>query len=307
MKPELIYDLYGLKLAIPFWMPLAPVIDAASWDYRVVVAAMDKPLLPNLPSHQIYRDWSSEGWILHLRDKNGTWCEFQYSEKDNRIEVSGCLKERDLSGILLGPVLALLLEDRGYLLWHASALAFENAAILISGDSGRGKSTLCMALMEKGASLLSEDLTILSKDHVIPGYPLLRVCRGAGHMVTGGHQLEPVFLAKNRDQKCWLPANDLPGGWCSQPMPLAAVYLLDQRIPGPTRIVSLSSFHAIQALMKISYMPLLRKDNSKNQFKGCARLVQQAPVYTISAENDLGSLPELVKKLYHNSCQLFPT
>ena len=42
---------------------------------------------------------------------------------------------------------------------NATAVALDGRAILITGDSGAGKSSLALALMEQGAVLISDDVT----------------------------------------------------------------------------------------------------------------------------------------------------
>ncbi|MFQ5437976.1 MAG: HPr kinase/phosphorylase, partial [Paracoccaceae bacterium] len=44
---------------------------------------------------------------------------------------------------------------------HAGAVAFDRRAVLILGPSGSGKSSLALELMSRGASLVSDDRTIL--------------------------------------------------------------------------------------------------------------------------------------------------
>lgn len=44
---------------------------------------------------------------------------------------------------------------------HASCVALRNSAVLICGASGRGKSSLALELMSRGARLISDDRTCL--------------------------------------------------------------------------------------------------------------------------------------------------
>jgi serine kinase of HPr protein (carbohydrate metabolism regulator) len=47
---------------------------------------------------------------------------------------------------------------------HASSVAVEGRAILISGPSGSGKSDLALRLLDRGFTLVSDDQTIVRRD-----------------------------------------------------------------------------------------------------------------------------------------------
>lgn len=47
---------------------------------------------------------------------------------------------------------------------HASCVAIDGRAVLISGPSGSGKSDLALRLLDRGFILVSDDRTIVSKD-----------------------------------------------------------------------------------------------------------------------------------------------
>jgi serine kinase of HPr protein (carbohydrate metabolism regulator) len=47
---------------------------------------------------------------------------------------------------------------------HASAVAVDGRAVLISGPSGSGKSDLALRLLDRGFTLVSDDQTIVRKD-----------------------------------------------------------------------------------------------------------------------------------------------
>ena len=48
------------------------------------------------------------------------------------------------------------------MLVHASCVRWQNKGILLIGDSGSGKSTAALALIEKGATLVADDYTEIS-------------------------------------------------------------------------------------------------------------------------------------------------
>ncbi len=127
------------------------------------------------------------------------------------------------------------LDDRGIIGTHAGAVAIDGRAVVLAGSSGAGKSTLTLALLRAGASLLTDELTLIAPDDrtVLP-YPR------ALHVSPATVDLLPElgFLHGR-------PRQDLGGGseWSvgvddlarafgtsvATPAPLAAIVLLDQR------------------------------------------------------------------------------
>ena len=56
---------------------------------------------------------------------------------------------------------------------HASCVAWEDRAVLITGSSGSGKSSLALSLMAYGCALVADDQTMLHRQHnaLIPKAP----------------------------------------------------------------------------------------------------------------------------------------
>ncbi|HZV18772.1 MAG TPA: HPr kinase/phosphatase C-terminal domain-containing protein [Sphingobium sp.] len=48
---------------------------------------------------------------------------------------------------------------------HATSVAIEGSGVLIMGPSGAGKSDLALRLIDRGASLISDDYTIVTANH----------------------------------------------------------------------------------------------------------------------------------------------
>ena len=83
---------------------------------------------------------------------------------------------------------------------HASTVAIEGRAVLISGPSGSGKSDLALRLLDRGFTLVSDDRTIVRKEgnHLIASAPpniagKLEV-RGIGIVEVEATQEVPVAL-----------------------------------------------------------------------------------------------------------------
>ena len=51
---------------------------------------------------------------------------------------------------------------------HSTSVVLDDNGILITGDSGSGKSDLALRLIDNGATLISDDITICKKqiDHI---------------------------------------------------------------------------------------------------------------------------------------------
>jgi len=65
---------------------------------------------------------------------------------------------------LLGTVMAVLLQVRGNLALHGSAVCIGDKGVGFLGDKGAGKSTTASAMVAKGYKLIADDLLTFSND-----------------------------------------------------------------------------------------------------------------------------------------------
>ena len=94
------------------------------------------------------------------------------------------------------------------LTFHAGAVARDGRAILVAGQSGRGKSTLTGALVRRGWSYLTDEVTVVRlEDHRILPYPkaldlddgsrkLLRIRRAAVDLGAAKQKVLPTRLGR---------------------------------------------------------------------------------------------------------------
>ena len=137
---------------------------------------------------------------------------------------------------LLGPVLAFVLRLRGITCLHASAFSVDGRVVAIVGPSGAGKSTTAAAFAARGFAVLSDDMLVLKDqgEEVIahPGYPRLRLWPDAVTTLYGTAAALPR-LTPNWD-KCYLELSVDQGTFERRPLPLSAIYCLEDRTDEPS-------------------------------------------------------------------------
>lgn len=121
--------------------------------------------------------------------------------------------------------LAALLYQRGFVVFHAAAVANDQGAVLLTGDSWTGKSTLLTALLQRGWTMLADDLAAVTMDEqgqvlVLPIFPEIA--------------LWPDTLKKlgiESDSLRFCDANRytyaVPGQFAAHAFPLKAIYSLN--------------------------------------------------------------------------------
>lgn len=149
-------------------------------------------------------------------------------ENGNRIVFSpfdGANKD-EIRLYLLGSSMGALLLQRKILPLHGSAIAIDGKAYAIVGDSGAGKSTLASAFLQRGYSLLSDDVIPVSLNEnnipiVTPAYPQQKLWLESLNQfgMTSNHYKSLVA----REDKFAVP---IPSQFARDSLPLAGIFEL---------------------------------------------------------------------------------
>lgn len=86
------------------------------------------------------------------------------------------IDEESIRVFLLGSAFGALLFQRGFLVLHGNAIKVGNQCMICVGDSGAGKSTLAAGLMQRGYSILSDDVVPVDSEHrALSGFPRIKL------------------------------------------------------------------------------------------------------------------------------------
>ncbi len=200
-----------------------------------------------------------------------------------------------LRTFLLGPVLAILLRQRGLLVLHASAVAVNGQAFLFMGGSGWGKSTLAAALYRQGGRLLSDDVTAIdltgTEPTVIPGYPQLKLWPDSVAVLG----LDPEGLPRLHALSDKRVYRD-PSRLCDRPVPLGGVCVLAQG--ADSQIDPLDPQSAIVELIRhSSRVRELHPSTAPTHLAQCAKLASIAPISRLTLPRSFEALSGVVTTL----------
>ena len=210
------------------------------------------------------------------------------------IDPSPGADERSVRLCLLGPIVALILHQRGRLILHASAVAVGDKAIVFLGGQGWGKSTLAAALHLRGHRMLADDVTAIRMDSVdpmvLPAFPQFKLWPNSIIALGDIPETLPV-LHPDLSQRAFR----VTSGFAGAPSPLKRIYVL---APGQhLGIESLGLREGLLELIRHSYAArfgnqLLQVTGIATHFKQCNRLVQNARLYRFRRPASLSTLDE---------------
>lgn len=206
------YLIHGVELRVETDLPAAAEAVAISYG-----AFAMGPVHPTATGHAAISALRAGGRV-RLEDHRG-----QVSLVEGETAAVLGLLDRVVKAVLA------LLHTRGILGTHAGVVAIDGRAVLLSGRSGRGKSTLTLGLVRRGAGWLTDELALIAADDVtVLPYPR------ALHVSPATVDLLPE-LAFLHDR----PRHDLGGAseWSVTPADLARAF--NASPAGPTRLAAI--------------------------------------------------------------------
>jgi hypothetical protein len=193
---------------------------------------------------------------------------------------------------LIGQVLSFCLLTRGIEPLHATAVVVDGEAIAFLGASGAGKSTLAAAFVQRGYSLLTDDVLVLqphgNKLLAHPSLPRLKLTPETADVFFSGRRSIPM---NSLTTKMIFPLS--PQGHAGNMVPLRALYVLPKK--NTKRRIGVRTL-----LGRASFLPLiantfndsvLNPARLKRQFAFAGKVTAAVPIRQLSFPTGLELLP----------------
>lgn len=293
--PAPTYDYHAFGLAIRSDIEL-PELWPASFEQadvriRTVPTRSDFPP-PGAPGEFVFRDdesfmlWPQAGAFRIIG--NGTIL----------VEPAPGADPALLAFPLLGPVIAVLLQARGALVLHGSALRIDDVGIGFLGDKGAGKSTTASALVAAGHRLLTDDVLAIDgwkrgKTRILPAFAQVKLSPDAS-AALGFDRAQcrapvPIVLDKERYQ--------LASGFSPSPTPPRKFFLLKRS--DRLHIEPLEPRVRFKALLRFSYVPrfgqqAMLRHSAARHVSQCAAVANACEIAILHVPHALEELHRLV-------------
>ena len=284
-----LYSAYGLTIKSE--IALSTVVSAAK-NFDVVVNIAD---LSNKNSQQINNNKSNNvlGSIPGV-------AKFLISDGQKiLVEPESNVDEPILSPCILGSAMAILLQQRGLLVLHASCVVINGFAIAFLGNSGDGKSTICSAFHSRGYRILTDDVMAINTNqdsiYVIPSIPEIKLRSDSSNLI--GYPAGTLSPLHPMTQK---KVYKIESGFSSEPITLKKIYVLDKG--QQNKIQPLSSQDSFIELVKHTRAVKTLKSQNLEQahFKKCAKIAEKIAISRLIRKFALSELPYLVSLIEHD-------
>jgi len=304
-------SIYGLGVTANRSIPGVPASAITSEDLRISFGSLPT-WLDEMSDTQDetsyvadYQNERGEPVLRVFRVLEGRYFRFRYADRTEfLVDHSGAevwaewaepLTLEDTATYLLGPIMGFVMLLRGVVCLHASAVVVGHEAIALLGPAGSGKSTTAAALAKRGYSVLAEDVVTLDDrgDHFLvrPAYPCIRLWPSSVKALYGSETHLPK-LTPNWD-KCFL---DLRENFHGEPVPLAAIYHLNQRrddVAAPF-VETLDRSEGLMSLVANTYATkLMDKQMRAREFQLLTRVLRHVPLRRLTPHTDPVRISEL--------------
>jgi hypothetical protein len=288
------YWLYGVDLKSDFAFPYAESkrpgiaeIRLREWNHSF----HSPPPFPSKPTFFQHRHQPDGTTHLHWPGL------FEFAVDPSGREVYGRKLGRasleSFHTYLLGQVVSFALLKQGIEQLHATVVAFSGRALALTGDCGRGKSTLAAALLKRGGKLLVDDMLVLKQNgHLLamPGPPRLKLlpdsAKRAGLSSGKALPMNPLVSKKI------FPIRDAQ----VDPVPLERLYVLSAPNPRTKRISirRCTPAEACAQVIAAAYnLDMALPGRPASQLQWAASIANAVPVSMLSYPRDLNRLEEV--------------
>jgi hypothetical protein len=185
MNTRFSYFIYGLHIDSEVELPELHQCPAEKPDAIIRKGTVPESLLKVLKKGMHFESNENE-FLLRV---DGV-AKYYVTQGEIIIAPNPSALESDIRVFLLSLVLGALLQKHGFLCLHGSAILYKEKAVIFTGNSGMGKSTLAAVFMQKGFSTFSDDICAIKPN--VNKKPILY--RGPAYLKLWDDSLQKLAL-----------------------------------------------------------------------------------------------------------------
>lgn len=200
---------------------------------------------------------------------------------------------------LLGTIMAVVMQQRGDLVLHGSAVLINGKAIIFCGNKGQGKSTLAAYLASQGCSIISDDVCALNYDKksisIRPAFPRIKLYEDALNYL--GNTSEK-YVKVHPDVPKYICEMD--GSFVNRSCKVGSIYILENGDE-----LEIEPLHGVESMKQILAHTMVNRfpENQpiklrEEVFVKASLLLQQVPVYRLTRPRNFRTLDQLKDRIF---------
>lgn len=208
-----------------------------------------------------------------------------------------------VESLFLSSVLAYLLERRGVLALHGSAVNVEGAGVCFLAQAGTGKSSLAAAFVKVGHPLLTDDVVAVHRSAggfmIHSAFPEIKINPDVGSFLLGSRfeSLERVNAVE--EKRGWRV--DQAGSGQASVVALRRVFVLSRNdeLRSVARRSHLTRLEASVELLRAGFTPNLAEAAglAPDRLRRISALTEEVPVESLVLRSGIADLPQVVEGL----------
>jgi hypothetical protein len=169
------------------------------------------------------------------------------------IEPTLDAEGNDIRLFLLGSAFGALFHQKGVLPVHGSAIVYKNKALIFSGISGAGKSTIAASFHKKDYPVITDDICMITLSDtnepvIFPAYPQMKLWSDAIDKL--GDDKSSLTKVRSGIQKFAVPFHEK---FLSNPVTLAGIYIISTKNTPGTNLSTIKGIDKFNLIKNNTY------------------------------------------------------
>lgn len=287
------YHAFGLEISSEVELP-GMIEGSGNPDVRIIRGKVDPTLIsgaevegPNylVKGGDVYMWWDDIGRVQISKGEQVTVEPVRAFEDTDEV---------NLIPFLLGPVMAMLLHQRGFLVLHGSSVKVNGRAVAFLGYRGNGKSTTAINLYKEGYPLVTDDILAIKFNEeglpvVYPGYPHVRLGEDSYNQVKGNTDILTPIRTIVGKVFC-----DASYQFSPEPVTLKRIYVIEKGDKAEASFLK-SHENLIDLIRHSVANRIFQHTTQRENLIQCAQLVNNVTVRRLEIAHSFDRISELVQ------------
>ncbi|MDO5291866.1 MAG: hypothetical protein Q4F05_03855 [bacterium] len=272
------YNLYGQNISSSLEFPQL-IINSENNNFDIVILEGEIPSkILKKAEEKYYEIDKIQSWF-----QNDTGIFYVSKGREIHYQLKENANLQYARTYILGYAISMLLLQRNILTIHCSAIANNEGAVLIAGESGAGKSTITTSFLNKGYKLLADDIAAVTVDEegkvlAYPAFPYQKLCRDG--VKREKININGLLCIDEEKDKFLVPRGEQ---FINQPMIVKAMVILGVNDGAGISVDEEVGVNKLFAIRENLFLRRLRGDwlARPEIIQTCLEIGSKVPIYTI--------------------------